>query len=163
MQEQSSSTPTGNGFTLLEILLTITILAVLAGITISALNPRRQLADARNTERKIEISTVLNAVHQYALDNYGTLPANIPTRTLSECIRTSLDESLGICRSGQLCTVTLSELTENKKYLNEIPVDPVTNSETLTGYNIVKNSDNNNRVTICAPGAENGETIYIPR
>ena len=66
-----------HGFTLMELLIVIGIIAILAAIVIIAINPARQLAQARNSQRWSNVNTILNAVHQYAVDNQGTLPAAI--------------------------------------------------------------------------------------
>jgi prepilin-type N-terminal cleavage/methylation domain-containing protein len=153
---------TKSAFTLIEILLAVAALTILAGITVFALNPGKQLADTRNAERQIDIATILSAIDQYALDNHGSLPAAIPNGTLTDCTTVILSDAFTICKTGGSCTVALSELTNNKKYLSDIPVDPITYSDTETGYNVIKNTDNNNRVAVCAPGAENGAVIYTP-
>lgn len=62
------------GFTLLEILLVVAIISILAGIVIVAINPAKQLGDARNAQRKSDVQTILNGVYQYVIDSQGRLP-----------------------------------------------------------------------------------------
>jgi prepilin-type N-terminal cleavage/methylation domain-containing protein len=139
------------GFTLLEVLLVVAIIAILAGIVIFAINPSKQLGDTRNTQRKADVNTILSAVYQYTVDN-STLPANITTTATA------------ICKTGASpCTalIDLTVLTTAEKYLTAIPTDPTTASSTSTGYTIMK--DVNNRVTVAAPNAENSVVISATR
>lgn len=58
-----------SAFTLLELLLVIGIIAILAGIVIIAINPGRQLAQARNAQRTNDVETLYKASTQFFLDN----------------------------------------------------------------------------------------------
>jgi type IV pilus assembly protein PilA len=59
------------GFTLIEILVAIGIIAILATIVLVAINPGRQFAQSRNTQRVSNVNAVLNAVGQNMVDNKG--------------------------------------------------------------------------------------------
>lgn len=152
------------GFTLLEILLVVAAIGILAGIVILAINPTKQLGDTRNAQRKTDVSTILNAVYQYSLDNNGNLPSSLVTVGAS-CGATTGAE---ICKTGTLaatCTTdgftNLSVLTDTEKYLVSIPIDPSGSATNGTKYNVVKTA--NNRVTVCAPQAEQSVTISATR
>jgi len=138
------------GFTLIEILLAVAIIGILAGIIIVAVNPFKQLQDARNTQRRADVTTVLNAVYQYTVDNTGALPSTITTTPTA------------VCATGGDCTglIDLTVLTTNEKYLTAIPKDPSTGTVNSTFYNISKSA--NGRVTVAAPSAE-GVTISVTR
>ncbi len=139
------------GFTLLEILIVIGIIAILAAVVIVAINPSKQFADARNSQRSSNVNTILNAVYQYAVDNKGTIPATVTTTATA------------VCATGGTCTglIDLSVLTTSGKYLVSLPQDPTTGTANSTGYNIGK--DVNGRVTVSAPSAENAATISVTR
>jgi len=141
------------GFTLIEILLVIGLIAILAAIVIIAINPARQFAQARNTQRSSNINAILNAVHQNMIDHSGnwTCAAGaIPTTTATNMGSADYD----ICD----CLVTT--------YIAAMPYDPVSGSYTDcttydTGYSIIQGT--NGRITISAPSAELSATISITR
>jgi prepilin-type N-terminal cleavage/methylation domain-containing protein len=142
------------GFTLIEVLLVVAIIAILAGIVIIAINPSKQLADSRNGQRSADVATILNGVYQYAVDNSST-PSTITT-TATE-----------VCATGSAsCTglIDLGVLTAAGKYAVSLPKDPqctTTCAANGTGYRISK--DANGRIIVSAPSAELGKTISVTR
>ena len=68
-----------NGFTLIEILVTVGIFAILAGITIVGVNPARQISNTRNAQRVSAVANIQGAINHYALDGFGGYPAGIDT------------------------------------------------------------------------------------
>lgn len=141
------------GFTLIELLLVIGIIAILAAVVIVAINPTKQLGDARNAQRRSDVKTILDAVYQYALDNNGNIPTTITTTTAYVC-------KSGVNVDCDADGISLNVLTGS--YVVAIPSDPqVPATSTGTNYQIVKLA--NGRITVTAPGAENGASISVTR
>ncbi|OGG12526.1 hypothetical protein A3D77_01170 [Candidatus Gottesmanbacteria bacterium RIFCSPHIGHO2_02_FULL_39_11] len=141
------------GFTLIEILVVIGILAILFAIALVAINPARQFSQANNTKRGSDTLQILNAIGQYMADNKGVLPTGITT------------SSQNIANTGaDLCTAL------TPRYLAALPRDPslaggdITNCAAAydTGYTVVQGGSDN-RITVSAPSAELGATITVTR
>ncbi len=61
------------GFTLIEILVVIGIIAILAAVVLVAINPAKQFRAANNTQRQSNVNAILNAIGQYAVDHKGDI------------------------------------------------------------------------------------------
>lgn len=131
------------GFTLMELLIVIGIIAILAAIVIIAINPARQLALSRNAQRESNVNTILNAVHQQALDNKGVVLGTIPACATPGNVGTG--------------GVDLTSLTPT--YLAAIPTDPTDGTDADTKYTICKTAEN--RVTVAAPNANEVAGVVI--
>ncbi len=55
----------------MELLVALAAIAILTTVVLLALNPRRQLAQGRNVQRRADLSAVLAAAHQYVRANRG--------------------------------------------------------------------------------------------
>jgi prepilin-type N-terminal cleavage/methylation domain-containing protein len=62
------------GFTLVEVLVVIGILAILLAISLVAINPNKHFQDARNSQRSSNVSAVLDAIYSYEAANSGNQP-----------------------------------------------------------------------------------------
>lgn len=128
------------GFTLIEILIVIGIIAVLASIVIVAINPARQFAQARNTERTSNVSTILNALGQDLADNDGVFGGVCASTTITAS-STDIGTGTGVDLSCLVPTYIPTAL----------PTDPNGGTASDTGYTVAV--DVNGRYTVCAPKA----------
>lgn len=124
------------------------IIALLAAIVITAINPSKQLANTRNSARQSDANTIVNAVYQYAIDT-GKIPSTI-TATDTPICKSTVDPIPSDCVNLRMLTGT---------YLAGIPVDPLVPAGSgWTGYYIVKDAIYG-RVSVTARKAEYGATI----
>src|SRR3989344_4582197 len=135
------------GFTLIEILVVIGIIAILAVIVLIAINPARQFAQARNTQRTSNVNAILNGIGQYLADNKG-LDVN---DALPAAGATGIDVG-----DFDLCDSLVPT------YLPALPTDPALDLGDIdvcevggvtTDY-IVSVGDPGSRVSVCADGTE---------
>jgi type II secretory pathway pseudopilin PulG len=87
-----------DAFTLIETLLIIAIITILATIVIIAINPVRQFAQTRNTQRQADIKAILDAVFQYLVDNKGLFPTEIDENL--RMLGTATSGCAVICENG---------------------------------------------------------------
>jgi type IV pilus assembly protein PilA len=151
------------GFTLLEILLVVGIIAILAGIVILAINPTKQLGDARNAQRRSDVLTLINAVYQYSLDNDGSLPTTLAAELQNDGVCGDVGIDVSLLDGADDLNVASST------YLTDIPFDPTDGTnDGVSGYYVVERTSG--RVTVCAPGslgegniAADGNQIEVTR
>lgn len=142
------------GFTLIEILVVLGMLALLSTVVLVAVNPLRQFAQARNTQREANVSALLNAVGHRLADNQGIFAtASSSCETTLPTSATNIDNDDGY--DLRPCLVP--------NYLPELPYDPAEGENTCTSaecdgsgesydtqYTIMQ-SATTSRITICAP------------
>jgi prepilin-type N-terminal cleavage/methylation domain-containing protein len=168
------STSSNKGFTLLEILLVIAAIGILAAIVLVAINPNRQLAQARNAQRRSDVTTISNAVYQKIIDDAAN---NVTTGGMNDTLgNTGLISAMGTAQasgttptSGTCITNTTGISAENGNtttpnsminltsqlvpdYIAAIPSDPRGGSLVCSQYTISRSADG--RITVSAPKTE---------
>lgn len=162
MQNQSQRTEKSylrrsyfSGFTLIEILIVIGMIAILASVVLVAINPVRQFAQAKNSQRVSNVNAILNAIGNRMAENRG-LFTDTASCTVALPTNTTLMGNVSTAYDIRPCLVPT--------YISELPFDPSTGKNTCTstlcsgngesyatGYT-VKQDAGTGRITVCAPG-----------
>lgn len=130
------------GFTFIELLVVMGIIAILSAIILVAANPSRQFASARDTIRINDIYQLINAVYEYSIENNGSYPPSI----------TSTPTDVGT--SGLNLAAYLVQT-----HIPRIPQDPTSGTQAITQYVMFSDGP---RIIASATG-ELVETITISR
>lgn len=138
------------GFTLVELLVVIGILAILTAIVLVAVNPGRQFAQARDTQRRADVTTISAAIVAYMADpiNRGNLPAGLST--LCTAGTHHIGNGAGNLDLGAVVAPS---------YVAAMPLDPGGTSGSPgtaadTGYTVCVADATSRRITVEAPNTE---------
>lgn len=147
------------GFTLIELIVVVSIIAIISAVVFVAVNPgARQLA-ARNARRTSDVSAIVSALKTYQADtSSGALPSVVNGMTAGQiyllgtsagsfCNSTSYapsgcqgakGPSAAAVTVAATCGIDLS--TPLASYIQKLPVDPAVGTTAFTGYWISRNN-----------------------
>ncbi len=151
-----STKHSNRGFTLIEILVVVGLIAILAAIVLIAINPARQFAQARNSQRESNLNTILNGIGQNLADNKGIFTCS-GIGTAIAAATTTIGTASGNSNLGCLTGTYIP---------GGIPKDPSTGTDADTDYTVSLSASGvtAGRYTICADGhaetAIPGSTSY---
>jgi type II secretory pathway pseudopilin PulG len=114
------------GFTLVELLVSISIVILIIGFTLVIINPPQIYARARDTQRISDLSNLSVIVEQFITDN-GSPP------TISNSTR--LSDHLPLGNGGPLQSVTSGWIEGNfSKYASKLFTDPLNEGDFVYRY-----------------------------
>ena len=147
MQKMLRTIKEQKGFTLIELLVVIGIIGILAAVVLVAVNPARQFASARDTQRRADLYGLTNAAYQYATEHNGNLPVQITTSP------THVGTAGGLVDLSGVLVPT---------YIAAMPKDPSNGTDADTQYTIYR--DANGRLVATASSELNpGTSITVIR
>lgn len=163
MKLSKSLRKNNSGFTLVELLLVITIISTLAVTVFVALNPSTRIKAAKDSRRQADVDSILSAIHLYINDNGGSLPTGLTTGMLEKQIGTA---TTGCTIATGGCNVVATNAcvdltTPMASYLKSLPKDPQGGTAGLSKYSVIV--DANGIVTVKACGTEGATNIEASR
>ena len=157
-----------SGFTLIELIIVVAIIALLAAATFVAVNPARRIHEANDAQRWADVTAIADAWATYAADNSGNnatssadcITANT-TCMISNYAGTDADYGCGATTTN--ARIWLDPLVTSG-YLGSIPADPqsTTAAATSTGYYFLKDANGVVTVGSCEPDYD-GNAIKVIR
>lgn len=148
------------GFTLIEILVVVALIAILAAVTIVAMNPAKNFADTRDSTRSSDVNTILNAITQYTSEEGHSLE-DLETAG-AETISTNCATPTCMGTDAACLNITADAGPIVDEYIAQFPQDPTEGTDANIGYTICKTTSG--RVQIDAPNVEGaGRVISVKR
>ncbi len=120
-----------SGFTLIELLVVMAIIGVLATAVVIAINPNKRLAQARDAQRKNDISAIANA-----LTGYNTITSKLPAEQQCDSSKGTTTGAGNPCPTtgiswtdatvtGAITSFLNNNLVTDQAFLKTLPVDPI--------------------------------------
>jgi len=138
------------GFTLVELLVVIGILAVLTAVVLVAVNPVRQFAQARDTQRRADVNTISASIVAYLADPNNTNERSLAALGITEDCTLGTPADIGSAgldlgaNPGLLVPI----------YIAAMPMDPTDGTAAVAGYTACVTDATSNRFTIAAVRSE---------
>lgn len=159
------------GFTLIELIIVIAVIALLAAAVFVAVDPAKRIGEAQDAQRWADVTAIADAIEQYVVDNSGTFPtstASFSSNGTTAYAVTPYGSVSPISTKCQNKTITttggmnLGALVG--AYLPTIPADPSISTPTTTSeYYFIRNSSGRVTIGACEESDYADASIYVQR
>lgn len=152
------------GFTLVELLIVIAVIAILAAAVFVALDPLTRFQESRDAARWSDVNNAITAVKTHQVDNAGAYLASITA--LTDDLYYQIGTAASGCDSGCTAQTTQAACVDlagfvTAGYLGEVPMDPSTGTAAETDYYLQKAASGTIEIGSCDPEA--AATITVSR
>lgn len=155
------------GFTLIELIIVIAIIAIIVAAVFVAMDPVKRLNASRNSTRRTDVTAIAQAIQVYSTDTLaggGSLAHGIDTDGNTwQQIGTAAAGCNDVCGSvtPAAACIPLTVLVTPGNYLPRIPSDPTTGTDAETRY-VVNISNGATVVRACDPQGEDAGGTGTP-
>lgn len=139
------------GFTIVQLIVAVSVLIVLAVASITAFNPAKRVGQANDAKRWEDLTAIAKAIELYQLDN-DSLPADFNNTTdlaVGEKFVLCSSEASKTCDGQTETCLQIDDADFLGVYLPDLPVDPTKSDTTDTGYYITRQGDNRMALGAC--------------
>lgn len=138
------------GFTLVQLLVSMSILLVLAVAVFLWIDPLARVGQAKDTVRTKDVNIIASALNTYAKEHNGMMPI-LGTITTSKRVLCSVQAGSDLTCSGDSEACLVIDDDDFYKYLSQLPYDPDKSSAADSGYYLIKDSNDDLIVGACDP------------
>ena len=155
------------GFTLIELIIVIAIVALLAAGTFVAVDPAKRIGEARDAQRWSDITAIDKAIELYTADN-GALPTDFSTTTVGSSSKVVLCTASAAltCDGNTKGCLVVDDNNFLGTYLNSLPIAPGKSTDTDTGYYLTRGSSGSITIGSCdtydSSGVEMATAVELP-
>ena len=150
------------GFTLIELIIVIAIIALLAAATFVAVDPAKRIGKSQDAQRWQDITAIADAYYKFVVDNTGNYVTSTTDGVTYYIAHTpnNGDTDPDTCPgTSTLLTLPLDlHGLSTSSYIGDIPDDPAGTDNSSTDYYFYK--DASGAVVVGACNKYSGETNY---
>jgi len=155
------------GFTLIELIIVIAIIALLAAATFVAVDPVKRIGDANDAQRWADVTAIADAIIMYTADNSGNLPTDVAALTNGAAAavhpdgttETTCPDEQGSGAYDNDPAYDLADLTTGG-YIAAVPTDP---NDGTTGFTYYIAKESTGAILVGACDDYSDSTIYVWR
>jgi prepilin-type N-terminal cleavage/methylation domain-containing protein len=160
------------GFTLIELIIVVAIIALLAAATFVAVDPAKRIGQANDAQRWSAVTALADAYMTYLVDHNGTAPTTT-TNGVTYFIQHEIGGAVINLPDIGSCVATTSPAIQsmlavdlgalvNDGYIGQIPVDPVTSSDVYndgSGYYFYRDAMGKMIIGACASSTYGSDAV----
>lgn len=130
------------GFTIVQLIITLSVIVILAVGAIQAYNPTKRIGQTNDARRSQDIESLAKALETYQIDN-DQLPADFTGLNIYDTHKVVLCSSAAelTCDGQSRDCLVVDDVDFLGEYIPSLPIDPTKIATTDTGYYVTRDED----------------------